>query len=599
MKFTKKIKCVVLGLALFTAGTLALFPEISIADGINVKILYDYSGSMYPGYPDHRRHEINARYFHQYPHFRQWLTGFVRTQARFNARRLSMSVFRSQSRGFREGDIKQVHAPVDIDQFDVNHAFSYQRPGGLDYTFLSESLDHFTSGNFEGLVWLISDNRVETGGGASTRDFFTALRDTDKYRSIHIYKLPFEDSSINRSADIAIYGILVSPSPLPASVSSWYDQRFAEFRSDFQGQQHLKLKDLSVEPIRIKIEPIEVDIASAKKKFTEGGIIKMLLSGTVKSNLTQHTITGGTLNISIGGDFIPDEAAVKKYKVKKIPGQHFRQIHLNIEKEIPPMGESQLPRFYLKSKKKVTLSISGLGNLIKAATSGVRVRYAGAGVVSSKQLDVALKQEGRNRITGIYSSTDIGPIFGSQSTIKQIAANPSRFDIAFTLKTGGIRGVILLLILLAALVPFAILAFVLNKKESYHIKKDGKEETAFLRRLGSYYINEEGTRIGVLTRGMGNIDSFTPNTDLASLTVSETGNPGEYNVTMTLQNQPRTFRLVISPDNTGREVQTKQAISAPDSQIGPPGRRGGSTPGAGPGTTPRRPGTRPSMRKPG
>jgi len=596
MKLTKKIKCIVLGLVICAAGSLPMSPEVSITGGVNVKILYDYSGSMFPGYPDHKRHDIGAKYFHQYPHFRSWLADFVRAQTRFNARRISMSVFRSLRQTFQSGDIKQVHPPAPISQFDVDRAFSYRRTGGEDFTFLSEGLDQFTSGNFEGLVWLISDNRVDTGGGGSTRDFFTALRDTEKYRSIHIYKLPFEDNAIGQQASIAIYGIMVSPSPLPPAVSRWYDQRFSEFKDRFQEQQHLKLKDLSVEPIRIDIKPIEVDIASAKKKFTEGGIIKMLLSGTVKSNLTQHTITGGTLNIAIEGDFIPDEAAQKKYQVKKIPSHHFRQVSLKIEEEIPPMEERPLPQFYLKSKKKVSLSISGLGNLIKAAAGDVRVKYSGKGVVSSDSLNVALKQEGRNRITGIYSSSDIGSIFGSQSTITQISANPSQFDITFTLKSGGIRVIILLVILLAILGLLALLGFILNKKESYRIKKGAKEETALLRRLGSHYINEEGTPIGVLKRGLGNIDTFSPNTNLASLTVAEGSKPGEYNVTMTVQNQPRTLRLVIAPDNTAREIQTKQEAH---SQSNPPaapgarrvsgagvGRPAGPPPSAGPGRRP-------------
>ncbi|NIT23735.1 MAG: hypothetical protein GTN53_14635, partial [Candidatus Aminicenantes bacterium] len=194
MKWSKDYNIYILGIFLFfsCAGTGMIFPEISVVDGLNVKVLYDFSGSMYPGYPDHPRHETGAKYFYEYAHFRRWLADFVTSQTRFNAKRISMSTFRSHER-FRPGDINLTHPPVTISRFDVKRAFSQPKPPGIDYTYLAESLDYFTR-NFEGLVWLITDNRVETGeGSGTTRDFFISLRDTEKFRSIHIYKLPFED----------------------------------------------------------------------------------------------------------------------------------------------------------------------------------------------------------------------------------------------------------------------------------------------------------------------------------------------------------------------------------------------------------------------
>jgi hypothetical protein len=557
MGFNKRHTVIILGLVLLFIGPGMIFPEISIVQGVHVKILYDFSGSMYPGYPETPRHESGVKFFHEYPHFRQWLTGFVAAQTRFNARTVSMATFRSE-REFQEDDINIVHPPVKPNQFDVDKAFAATRPSGVDFTYLEESLQHFTGDNFEGLVWMITDNRVEPGvGSGTTRDFFISLKDTGKYRSIHIYKLPFEDREKGQHANLAIYGILVSPRPIAHRVSQWYDQRFFELADTFKERQHLKLKDLSVEPIKVKIEPIEVDIEAYRKGITEGEIVTLPLSGTLKSNLTQHTIIGGTLLIQLIGAFSPDSVSKKKYGVEDIPGKQFEKVTLDLSGEIPPLQVRNLKKFYLKSKESVSLTIKGIGNLIKAATSGVRVKYFGKGVVSSDKIDVTIKEEGRKQITGIYSSGDIEPIFGSQASITEIKANPSEFDITFILKSGGIRALVLLLILILLMIPFALLAYFMSRKESYRVKKGDKEEMALVRRLGSYPITEEGILLGVLKRGLGNVDRFTPNTGLASLNVTPGKKDGEFSVLIDEKDNKKSFKLSIEPVNKSRSIEGK------------------------------------------
>ncbi len=601
MGFKKNYTVVILGLVILFIGPGMIFPEISIAEGVQVKILYDFSGSMYPGYPDTPRYGSGVKFFHEYPHFRQWLSGFVAGQTRFNAQTVSMATFRSEGQ-FLPSDINMVHPQVKPSQFDVDKAFAAPRPMGVDFTYLAESLQHFTGDNFEGLVWMITDNRVEPGvGSRTTRDFFISLRDTEKYRSIHIYKFPFEDREKGQHANLAIYGILVSPRPIAHRVSQWYDQRFFELANNFIERQHIKLKDLSVEPFNINIENIKVDINAYKNKkgVTEGDIVKLLLSGTIKSNLTQHTIIGGELLIKPLRDFNPDPESKKNYGVKEIPAKEFEEVRLKLTEEIPPTSSRRLNKFYLKSKKSADLNISGLGSLIKAATSGLRVKYSGKGMVSSEKINVTIKEEGRKRITGIYSSGDIEPIFLSQESITEIKAKPSEFDINFILETGGIRALVLLFIIILLMIPFMLIAYFMSRKESYRVKKGDKQEMALVRRLGSYRITEEGILLGVLKRGMGDVDRFTPNTGLASLNVTPGKKDGEFDVLIDEKDNKKSFKLSIEPVNKSRSIEGKFDSPQKTQSSSTTSIPGKITPPPGPGTQTRKTtGTKPKIRIP-
>jgi len=597
MKFEKRHVMFIMGIVLLFIGSVSAFPEISIARGVKVKVLYDFSGSMYPGYPEHRRTELGVNFFHEYDSFKKWLAGFIETQTRFNAKNVSMSTF-SSGNTFQSSDIKQVHPPVEVKRFNVNEALSMTRPPGIDYTYLAESLDHFTRNNFEGLVWVITDNRVEAGeSGGTTRDFFISMRDTERYRSIHIYNYIFEDKKAGQKANLAIYGILVSQNSVPHKVSQWYDQRFDELKNSFTGKQHLKLKDLSVDPIVVKVEPIEVDINAYKKGTTEGKVIKLALSGTVRSKLTQHTILDGRLIIEAISGFTPDPAAQKKYDIKKIPWQEFKRVSVNLSGEIPPGGIRELKPFYLESKEPVSLSLSGLGNLIRAGTSGVQVKYFGKGIVSSDKLHVGIKTEGRKRITGIYSSENIEPIFGPLSTDTEIKAKPSQFDIVFVVKTGSIWGLWLFLLLLLFLLPIAFLGYFMSRKESYKIRKGADEEMVRIRRLQKYDITDEGVVLGVLKRNFGDVDTFSPNTNLASLNVGEGNKSGEFNVKIGEKDKKKSYKLSIEPMNESRKIEGRFEAEDHSDSSGSAGikRPGG---GSGPGTIRKSPG-RVNVRKPG
>lgn len=568
---------IILGVVVFLGMVRATFPEISFSRGIDVKILYDFSGSMYPGYPEVSRYQSGVKFFYEYDDFRSWMTDFVKQQIRFSGKRVSLSLFRSQT-NFSPGDVTEVHPMTEISRFNVNRAFSIIHPAGVDFSYLAESLDEITKNNFEGLVWLITDNRVETKDGAgTTRMFLETIKEYVKYRSVHIYKLPFEDSASGLRANLAVYGILVSPSEIPITVSNLYDKFFKDFNHYFSEGQYAKLKDLNVCPVDIEINPIEVDIDSQKKAFSEGGIVKLFLQGTIKSNLTHHTITGGTLIIRISKPFEPDDESKQKFGVQKILEGNFEAVELKLTEEIPPNGEAELSQFVIRSTKSISLTIPGIENFIKAATNSVKVKYSGTGEVSSNRIDVAIKKEGRQKITGIYKCEDFESVFKPQTSIKDIKANPSEFPLTFTLKDKGWRGFLFLLIFLLLLVPICLFIFLMMRRENYRIKTDKKNELVGLKRLGRYAVTQDGVFLGVLTRGMSNTDTFTPNTGLASLKVTPGKKDGEYNIAVDDKENKKFFQLTIEPVKSSRIIKQKS-----DSNLG-------STPGQGtfPGDRPR------------
>ena len=601
MRLKKRILCIVFVITTVVFSP-AVFPaQVEIGTETAVKVLYDFSGSMYPGYPHTPRHISGVDYFHRYERFRTWFRGFISAQTRFNAGKVSLSIFRSL-RSFQPGDIKETHPPVPVREFNVSKAFSQSKPPGVDYTYLAESLDHFTGNNFAGIVWLITDNRVETGGAHTTRDFFIGLRDKPKYRSVHIYKLPFEDQARNQRSDLAVYGILVSPEPIADQTAQWYDERFFEFENIFGERLHLKLKDLSVNPINIDIEPVEINIAAYQKKFSEGKIVNIPMKGKIRSNLTQHTITKGTLKIEMTGDFIPDAKARKDYGVENVSCKLFREVEINLPEDIPPKGTKELNQFYIKSKKKVPLSFSGIGNSIKAAAGGLRVKYTGKGRVSSDRIQVALKQEGWDRINGIYSSGEIGPVFGAQSEVEEIQAKPADFEISFLLKNRNIWGLILLLAVLLLLVPLVLLGIFLTRREKYRIHHEQNEETIELMRLSSRGIRCGNFHLGVLKRGLGNRDTLTPNRARAGLSVSPGKQKGEFAVSIDTKDEKKSFKLTIEPLNKSRAIEhitgpSTHTRSTPGAGVGrhtgtgptSPGNRGAKPGKSGPGIKIRRP----------
>ena len=113
MKLRKHFLYFILMITALTGFANSLFAKIEIGKEIEAKMLYDYSGSMYPGYPDTPRHQSGVSFFHQYDHFRSWFAQFVSAQTRLNAKTVSLSIFRSLEQ-FRPGDIQETQSSLGL-----------------------------------------------------------------------------------------------------------------------------------------------------------------------------------------------------------------------------------------------------------------------------------------------------------------------------------------------------------------------------------------------------------------------------------------------------------------------------------------------------
>ncbi|MCP4214802.1 MAG: hypothetical protein GY765_09095 [bacterium] len=559
--------------------TLPTFGEITGQNPIDVKILYDLSGSMYPGYPETPRHVSGVSYFHQYPEFRNFLTNFVRKQNSFKAKNISIYTFRSLKE-FDTNDIKAIQPPLNVSTSadNIDSLFSHlQRKRGVDFTHLRESLDYVTTNNFEGLVWVITDNRVESvGDNQTTKDFFLSLKRQEKYRSVHIYKFPFDDTEKNQHADLAVYGILVSPSPIEDSCAADFDNRFDSFKTLFPGKRHLKLKDLSVAPISLDIQSnLGVDLETKEKLVkTEGSLKGIPFSVSIAGKLTQHTITGGKIKIRLQGELKPKDAALaKKYGLKPIPATHFQPAILTLTGDIPPGTSQNLGRFHLYAARPISIPVTGMSNQLEAALNPFKVEFTGRGIVASDRLVLELKREGIEAIREIYSSGDISAIFLPEDEKLTIQANPVEFDVAFTLKSGSSRGLVLLILLVVVLVLAAIVIFIMARKESYPLRIKGKDTPLLLRRLGSYDITVDKQYIGTVRRGMGGSLGFAPNMGVRDMLIKPTKTDGEFLVTLP---DATPFYIFIPRLRSHGTMENQDPTGPPP----PPGAGTGTAPGA-------------------
>jgi hypothetical protein len=524
-----------LTLLLFIIGASpSIFAKITMNSEVNVKILYDYSGSMYPGYPA-KSHRPGVKYFHEYGRFRDWLTNFVTNQKRLNGTRISMSVFKSITT-FTQKDIVEVHPLVPIDNFSVELAFKYIRKRGKDYTYLADSLDHFTPSNFEGLVWLITDNIVETSqGGSTTKDFFQSLRDKGKYRSVHIFGYPFRDPGTGQTSTLAVYGLLVSPYPIDNRTATWYDRKFIDFANVFPGNGHLKLKDLSVNVLEIIIKPIEIDIRSHKKIISdEGDYLKLPFEVSIKNNMSLHTITGGSLNIVLSKFFAPDPDNRNKYGLKNISTRTFKTSPIQIEGDIPPGRIQKVATFSIESTEKISVDISGFQDHISLALKPGHITYNGyVTAYSHHQLPVVLKNEGIENIKGIYGSKDIELIFSPEKKIIGIPFKSTQFPVRFFIQTSSSRGYILLFLLIALLVGGILLARYLIKPATFIIAIAGNKMEVPLRRLiGRHDIKYENELLGHVKRGMGEYLIYYPKDRVARYSFKPSSEKGKFEITI-------------------------------------------------------------------
>jgi hypothetical protein len=166
-----KTAAVLLAIALAIPAAAA---PIARGGPLAVRVLFDNSGSMYPGYrppgtPDRqKREQLGVGFIHQSPVFARWLDDFVQRQNVVDAGTVGMWTFTSNEQ-FTPADIQQVQAAVPVREFHAADALRRVPQQAGKNTYLTETLGTFCRG-FTGLVWLITDNIVETNGGQPDLD---------------------------------------------------------------------------------------------------------------------------------------------------------------------------------------------------------------------------------------------------------------------------------------------------------------------------------------------------------------------------------------------------------------------------------------------
>jgi hypothetical protein len=478
-------------------GGHAATPDASLA----VRILYDNSGSMYPGYRPpgasgrQTREQLGVHFIYQLPDFAAWLDSLVARQSALGGETVGMWTFTSDG-PFQPGDIQEVRPAVSLPAFRAEDAVSRfpHRPG--NNTYLTETLTAFTRG-FTGVVWLITDNIVETNGGqpdAGVQRFFETLAQSSEYRSVHLYKQSFRENG--QTATLAVYGIVVSKDEIPNETLAHYDR---VFRDLFPGSEHLKLKNLSIEPLTLHADlQLVVDDAD-RGELQEGQSVQLALQGEIRSHLTQHSVTSGRYELAIASPFVPEPWAQRDLGAQSISSEVFETADGKIDAEIPPNGTRRV-QAVLRSTQGISFAPSGIVEWLRLAWNGAAVRYTANVRMSLDHVRVRLE---RQEMAGIFGIDRASSIFSFQDVTSLPGIRPTVVPVSLVLRTGSSRTAILLAVLALLLTIAGGAALVLTRKQAFRIAISGTPETLVaLRRLGTHNVYCEGRLLGRLSRGL-------------------------------------------------------------------------------------------------
>jgi hypothetical protein len=560
-----------------------------------VRILYDNSGSMFPGYRPPgaaervTRAALGVHYVHQSPAFAEWLDDFVQRQSLVNGTTAGM--WTSTSNGsFTPTDIREVHPVVALRDFRASTAMARFPLHAGNSSYLTESLNEFTR-DFTGLVWLITDNIVETGVGepdAGVQQLFRTLADRPEIRSVHLFKYPFEENG--QTAALAVYGLLVSQNAVSPETLADYDTKLRQLQDAkrfganaqadlFPGREYLKLKDLSIEPIRPDIRLLLPE--GDKGTFREGQNVELRVEGQIRSLLTHHTVTSGRYELAIDTPFRPDASARRDLGAQPLAAAMFNPVAGEIGGEILPGGARAI-REQLRSNQPLSLRPRGLGAWLRLAWDGGRVRYSGTARMSFRDVRVRLEPQ---RMAGIFGIDHVPTIFVFQDVARLPEVPPSVVPLGFTVRTGNSRTAILLaaLTLLAAIVAGAVFFF--SRKRAYRITiSNGPETIAALRPLRGHDVTLDGKLLGRLSRSLMNGHAFRPVSGRPGLTVVPSADADTWEVK--LAGEPVVRRLSIRAEKSGSTVNHKPAK---------PGLRGRPRPAGGPSSKRLSPGPPPRL----
>ena len=588
-----KTAALLLAIAVVTPATAA---PIVRGGPLPVRILFDNSGSMYPGYrppgmPDRQtREQLGVHYIHQSPVFAQWLDDFVQRQSIVDGGTVGMWTFTSNEQ-FTPSDIQQVHPAVPIRDFHAANALrQFPQQAGRN-TYLTETLTAFCHG-FTGLVWLITDNIVETNGGQPDLDvqaFFRSLASQEAFRSVHLFKYTLEENG--HAGTLAVYGILASEAPVPPETLAYYDERFRALRdakrSDgnadlFAGREHLKLKNLSIEPMVLRADLQLILNDREKGTFAEGDTVQLGLDGEIRSYLTQHSVTGGRYALTIGSPFLPEEWAQRDFGARSLDAEIFDSVSGSIDQSIPPNGTRRVEAV-LHSQQPVAFTPKGIAQWVRLAWKGADVRYTGG--VRMSFTDVRVRFEPQ-RMAGIFGIDHASSIFDFQNVATIPGVQPSVAPVSFVLHAKSGRTAILLTVLALVAAMTAVFAFLLSRKKTFRIAVSGTPETVIaLRRMGSHNVVCEGKLLGRLTRGLADVYGFQPANGSRDLSVVPAADGEAWDVKLAggamrrLSIKAGGASVVPKPSNPARSSPARAGPPPPPS----------SKPPMPPGRLPRRP----------
>lgn len=588
--------CLFAGTALAAAPVLAGGP-------LEVRLLYDNSGSMYPGYaPDGTgtaKSVSGAPYFHQDASFLAWLRDLLAQQTIVDGERVSLWAATSNG-AFEPSDVALVDGPFPVRELGRRALLAGLPPPGRT-TYLAESLRAVSRG-FEGLIWLVTDNVVERRGeqvDAGIRDFFRLLQSEPRFRSVHLYKHPFEDRGRGLTATLAVYAILVADhKPADDSLAD-FDRKLAEalpaaVRSGGErlfpaGDGYLKLKDLNVNPIELVDIRVE-QIADSREPQRGDEMVQLRIRGKVINRLTQHTITAGTLTLRLASDLEPVPGAGGEVSVEPIRASAFAPVPAVLPGEIKP-GASRELELVLTSREPIGLRTVGFGAWWKSATSGLTVEFRGeVEAKPSEGLPLRFERAAMRGIFGIDLAGDVFQ-FPDSETLHDPLPTTGPVTLAFSSGTGRQLLLVVLALLLLGLLSLATWWF--SRTSRYRIKAgDEPERIVALRRLARAEISYRRHALGALERDLLGESRFRPREGNAALSVKPMAEEGHYLVSV---RDEGSFSLVIEP-------WTQGGLSRPSSGPRPPRVRrsspGSSAPVSAPDAAAAAPRARPTIPRP-
>lgn len=547
----------------------------SLAPGtpLPVRILYDHSGSMYPGYrppgvPDRRtRSELGVGYVHESPRFRAWLADFVERQTIVDAASVGMWTCTSNE-GFTPFDIREAHPVVDVARFDATAAIAAFPAETGRQTYLTEAVDAFTR-NFTGLVWLITDNIVETNEGqpdAGVQAFFETLAGRPEIRAVHLFKYTFDERG--HTAALAVYGMLVSLQDVPPATLGYYDGKFRMLRDAkrrdgdalFPGREYLKLKDLSVGPLHPELRLVLED--ADQGLFKEGQTVKLGVEGAIRSYLTQHSVTAGRYELAIASPFEAEEWARLDLGAQAMEPERFETFSAELDATIPPAGSREV-KASLESRQPIQFSPRSPVAWLRLAWNGATVRYNGTVRMSFTDVRVRLEPQ---RMAGIFGIDRATSAFAFQDVKTLPDVPPTRVPVSFALRTGSSRTLILLVILAILAAIACALAFLLSRKRTFRVAVSREPEAIVaLRPLGGHNVMVDGRVVGRLKRGLGSY-AFQAATGDPAITVTPSKDADVWDVNVSGTSR----RLSIKAEGGGAARPQKAPAMARAAPAPPP-----------------------------